>query len=42
MVRIAIVFVIVAIGCAAVAFFMTKIVAAIVKMKEDFEKEDRK
>ena len=42
MVRIAITFVIVAIGCVVVGFFITKIVAAVVKMKDDFEKENGK
>ena len=38
--RIAITFVIIAIGCAAVGFIITKIIAAIVKMKDDFNKEN--
>ena len=40
MVRIALTFVIAAIGCIVVGYFVTKIVAAIVKMKSDFERED--
>ena len=42
MISIAMVFAIVAIGCAVVGFITTKIVSAIVKIKEDFEKEDKK
>ena len=40
MIRIAITFVIIAIGCVVVGYFITKIVAAIVRMKNDFEKEN--
>jgi len=39
MVRIAITFAIIAIACVVVGFVVTKIVAAIVKMKDDFEKK---
>ena len=42
MVRIALTFVIIAIGCVLVGLIITKIIAAITKMKDDFDKEDRK
>jgi len=41
MVRIALVFVIIAVGCVAVGWIITKIVASIAKMKDEF-KEDGK
>jgi hypothetical protein len=42
MTRIALTFVIIAIGCVVVGYVITKIIAAIIKLKDDFEKEDRK
>ena len=40
MVRIAITFVIIAVGCVLVGLIITKIIAAITKLKDDFDKED--
>lgn len=41
MVRIALTFVIIAVGCVAVGWIVTKIIAMVVKMKDDFDREDR-
>ena len=41
MVRIAITFVIIAIGCVVVGWIITKIIAMVTKMKDDFDKEER-
>ena len=42
MIRLVLIFVIIAIGCVAVGLLITKIIAAIVKMKDDFEKGEQK
>ena len=42
MVRIAITFVIIAVGCVLVGLIITKIIAAVTKLKDDFDREDRK
>ena len=41
MVRLTLVFVIIAVGCVVVGLIITKIIAAIVKMKDEFNEEDR-
>ena len=40
MVRIALVFVIIAVGAVLVGLAITKIIAAVSKLKDDFDKED--
>jgi len=42
MVRLALIFVIIAIGCVVVGLIITKIIAAVTKLKDDFDKEDGK
>ena len=42
MIRLVLVFVIVAVGCVAVGLIVTKIIKAIMAIKTDFEKEERK
>ena len=40
MIRIAITFVIIAVGCVLVGLIITKIIAAVLKLRDDFDKED--
>ena len=42
MARLALTFVIIAIGCVVVGLIITKIIAAVTKLKDDFDKEDGK
>jgi len=42
MVRLALVCVIIAVGCVLVGLIITKIIAAVTKLRDDFDKEDGK